>query len=173
MEDHNVYVKEGRKYRPIGYWFEGRNDWLTEGVWVVSKHRNSTGITNGEYLKETYGIDKMSDLKKPSFAELGGLNKLTDDVISEIDLDKYKAGTLHEQVAMIMSAINVVSDAITADKLRAEGWEDKSTPTQYEFESGDYTVKHDYKDNWKVSNRWKNDFVSTMKELHDFIDKNR
>ena len=70
------------KYVPVS--IDCTND-LPEGVWVVTRGRGSREIINGKYLKELMMLDKASDLKEmPSLAELGGVRKCANYVLSEI-----------------------------------------------------------------------------------------
>lgn len=78
---NTVYRKVGNRYHPIGRL--AHLDYLTEGVWVVHRHKYSRGCTNGEYLHELYGITKASELQYPSVAELGGVEKIINDIIFE------------------------------------------------------------------------------------------
>lgn len=60
-------------------------DDLPEGVWVVTRGRSSREIISGKYLKEMMMLEKVSDLKEmPSLAELGGMRKCANYVLSEI-----------------------------------------------------------------------------------------
>lgn len=82
MSDNNtVYRKVGNRYHPIGRL--ANLDYLTEGVWVVHRHSHSIGCTNGDYLRELYGITKASELQYPSVATLGGVEKIINDIIFE------------------------------------------------------------------------------------------
>lgn len=108
-EDRNVYVKEGGRYKPIGYWFTGHNDWLSEGVWVVTKHEHSKGMTNGQYLKDIYGIDKVSDLTEVSFAEIGGLNKIVDEIVMNYKWEDFHNKSMYEIVSKIAGDLFLAS----------------------------------------------------------------
>ena len=70
------------KYVPVS--IDCTND-LPEGVWVVTRGRGSREIISGKYLKELMMLDKASDLQEmPSLAELGGVRKCANYVLSEI-----------------------------------------------------------------------------------------
>ena len=87
-QDTNIYIKEGRKYRPVGMYFDSRYDYLTEGVWVVLKNSFSVETIKGSYLKELFGIDKMSDLTKTSFAELGDMHKKANEITMRLQKEE-------------------------------------------------------------------------------------
>ena len=81
MSDNTVYRKVKNRYQPIGRLVN--LDYLTEGVWVVHRHKYSRGYTNVDYLHEQYAITKASELQYPSVATLGGIEKIIGDIIFE------------------------------------------------------------------------------------------
>lgn len=106
QDDNNIYIKERGRYRPIGYHFSAQNDWLTEGVWVVLKKPHSMETINGNYLKSLYGIDKMSDLKDFTFAELGDIHKTAEDMMLRFPKDwNSHPRSLIELVCMTLSCL--------------------------------------------------------------------
>ena len=60
-------------------------DSLSEGVWVVLSNLShcSRSMTNGDYLKELFQINKVSGIEEVSIAQLGSLEKYYDYVSSE------------------------------------------------------------------------------------------
>ena len=61
------------------------NEYLPEGVWVVTRSRGIREIIRGKYLRELMLLDKASDLKEiPSLAELGCMRKCANYVLAEI-----------------------------------------------------------------------------------------
>lgn len=74
-----LYRKINGKYEPIGM-FHHRED-LSEGVWVVTSDH---AYCNGKYIKDRFRIDKVSDLQYPTIAELGGIRKLTEQAIQDL-----------------------------------------------------------------------------------------
>lgn len=116
-EDRNIYVKDGRRYRAIGYWWDNNHDWLSEGVWVVRKRKGVNGITNGDYLKSMFRVDKMSSLAEMSFAELGGLELLTDEVVSRFPSNWYnEPHSTYETIACIVGIIKEIENERNKDK---------------------------------------------------------
>lgn len=115
-EDHNIYVKRGSKYEPVGYWFESNHDWLGEGVWVVSKRPSVSSRTNGNYIKTCYGLDKICDIEMPTFAQIAGMHKFTQYVMDEISWDDLNGKSLSEMTNYIIGKM-----FITSNKLAKEG----------------------------------------------------
>lgn len=83
--DEFVYRKRGRKYEKFGVVLP-REDYLQEGIWVVTIKSHSRCTTNGEYLAESYGqVVKAGEIKKVDLSLLGGLEEYADVVV-----DKFK-----------------------------------------------------------------------------------
>ena len=102
MDDH-VYMKKGKRYYPIGVYYS--RDYLTEGVWVVSKDKNSTEITSANYMKDLFGLDKKENVKALSVGELGNLHKITEQVIRDVPFSEFENGfTYTEMVHKIVGA---------------------------------------------------------------------
>ena len=96
-KDSNIYIKEGRKYIPIGYEWESNHRWLGEGIWLVSKHKAGISTKNGNYLKETYGLDKVGDIPEFSFAEIGAVDKVTEEIVTGC-AEKLKSATNYSEL---------------------------------------------------------------------------
>lgn len=80
-EDSKVYKKVGRRYEPIGTFYN--RDWLNDGIWYV--RTNGSRITNGSYLE---GLFKISD--KPlfdNFARYCDLADVADKVLNDKDFN--------------------------------------------------------------------------------------
>lgn len=83
-EDSDLLFRKIRgKYVPVNRRYE--YDSLSEGVWVVLSNLSycSRSMTNGDYLKELFQINKVSGIEEVSIAQLGGLEKYYDYVSSE------------------------------------------------------------------------------------------
>lgn len=116
-KDSNIYIKVGRRYEPVGYYFSSQNTWLTEGVWVVLKRPYSKEIVNGNHLKAEYGIDKISDLKDFTFAELGDVHKTAEEVMSRFPHDWFKTShSLSETVCMALGRLKEIQEQDKSDK---------------------------------------------------------
>lgn len=82
-----AYRKINGKYEPVGLFYS--RDMLTEGVWVVH-HKH--GYCNGEYLKNKFLLEKVSNLQYPTIAELGGMENAIEQAWGE--LESYKTEKL-------------------------------------------------------------------------------
>ena len=110
-EDNNIYIKVGRRYEPVGYHFLSQNTWLTEGIWVVLKKPYGREIANGNHLKAEYGIDKISDLKDFTFAELGDIHKTAEEVMARFPKDWFKTPhSLSETVCMALGRLKEIQE---------------------------------------------------------------
>ena len=81
-----------------------KNDHLPEGVWVITRHKSCTSFTSGKYLREQFRLDKASDIKEVSLAELGSLEKLTREVLDALPSD-YRNRTTNDLVHLIVGTI--------------------------------------------------------------------
>lgn len=100
--DNKLYRKINGKYYP--WEMDLRNDHLPEGVWVITRHKSCTSFTSGKYLREQFRLDKASDIKEVSLAELGGLEKLTREVLDALPSD-YRNRTTNDLVHLIVGTI--------------------------------------------------------------------
>ena len=82
--DGFIYRKRGRKYEKFGVALPG-NDYLTEGIWVVSIRPGVRSRTNGGYLAESYGmLYKVGDVKSVDLTAIAGLEKYAEMVCDEM-----------------------------------------------------------------------------------------
>lgn len=82
-EDSDLMFRKVRgKYVPVRREYF---DSLSEGVWVLLSNLSycSRSMTNGDYLKELFQVNKVSGIEEVSIAQLGGLEKYYDYVSSE------------------------------------------------------------------------------------------
>lgn len=85
-----------------------RNDHLPEGVWVITRHKSCTSFTGGKYLREQFRLDKASDIKEVSLAELGSLEKLTRKVLESLP-DDYRNRTTIDLVHLVVGKVYELS----------------------------------------------------------------
>lgn len=76
----DAYIKVGKRYEPIGALIQ--DELLTEGVWVVARHRCSRSITSSRYMDEIFQVHKCSNLEKLTIAQKGNIEKLCDDAVT-------------------------------------------------------------------------------------------
>ena len=80
-----LFRKVNGKYVPCSRY--DHYDMAREGVWVVLSNLSycSRLCVSADYLKELFQIQKVSDIEEVSIAQLGGLEKYYDYVVSEWD----------------------------------------------------------------------------------------
>ncbi len=100
--DNKLYRKINGKYYP--WEMDLRNEHLPEGVWVITRHKSCTSFASGKYLREQFRLDKASDIKEVSLAELGSLEKLTREVLDALPSD-YRNRTTNDLVHLIVGTI--------------------------------------------------------------------
>lgn len=74
--DNRVYQKVGKRYEPIGLFYQ---DWLTDGVWVV--HSNGLLFNAAIYAKE-FGIIRVGDNKPADFSTMAAQYNLYEKLVS-------------------------------------------------------------------------------------------
>ena len=62
--DDRVYQKVGKRYEPIGHFYN--RDWITDGVWVVQ----SNGFFNATIYAKEFGIIRVGDNKPADFSKM-------------------------------------------------------------------------------------------------------
>ena len=104
--DNKLYRKiNGKCY---AWEMDLKNDHLPEGVWVIVRHKSCTSMTSGKYLREQFRLDKASDIKEVSLAELGSLEKLTRDALESLP-DDYRNRTTSDLVRLIVGKVYELS----------------------------------------------------------------
>lgn len=86
-DDCNLFFRKIKgKYMPCGR-YEHIGSMATEGVWVVLSNLShcSHQMASGDYLKDLFQIQKVSEIEDVTIAQLGGLEKYYDYVASEWD----------------------------------------------------------------------------------------
>lgn len=104
--DNKLYRKINGKY--YAWEMDLKNDHLPEGVWVIVRHKSCTSMTSGKYLREQFRLDKASDIKEVSLAELGSLEKLTREVLESLP-DDYRNRTTIDLVHLIVGKVYELS----------------------------------------------------------------
>ena len=104
--DNKLYRKINGKY--YAWEMDLRNDHLPEGVWVITRHKSCTSFTSGSYFREQFRLDKASDIKEVSLAELGSLEKLTREVLDALPSD-YRNRTTNDLVHLVVGKVYELS----------------------------------------------------------------
>ena len=105
--DNKLYRKINGKY--YAWEMDLKNDHLPEGVWVIVRHKSCTSMTSGKYLREQFRLDKASDIKDVSLAELGSLEKLTREVLESLP-DDCRNRTTSDLVHLIVGKVYELSN---------------------------------------------------------------
>lgn len=77
--DNKLYRKVGNKYVPCSML---ETSSLDEGVWVVVHHKGRKSYINGNYILDKYLCLKAGDIQDVSLSEIGGLERLTEHLVS-------------------------------------------------------------------------------------------
>ena len=107
LKDTNIYIKQGRRYKPVGMYFH--DTYLSEGVWAVLKHKYSKEIVNGEYLKDLFTLNRMSNIEKVSFAELADMHRTANAIVAQMP-DEYRCKNLFEIVHTTLRLLKEIQE---------------------------------------------------------------
>lgn len=83
-ESSQVFRKIGNRYEPVGALYP-HDDYLTEGVWVVTRGRGSKQIASGEYVKGLFQCEKLANLEALPMSQLGFLQKQAEAAFFSVD----------------------------------------------------------------------------------------
>lgn len=102
---HEVYRKVGQnKYEPIGTLC--REDYLTEGVWVVTRSKGRKSITSGRYMFGQFQLEKCANLQALPISQLATLHKIADEVFFDTDKSgKSEYEAFQERVAKVVDRL--------------------------------------------------------------------
>ena len=75
---------------------------------MIVRHKSCTSFTSGKYLREQFRLDKASDIKEVSLAELGSLEKLSREVLESLP-DDYRNRTTSDLVHLIVGKVYELS----------------------------------------------------------------
>lgn len=104
--DNKLYRKINGKY--YAWEMDLRNNHLPEGVWVITRHKSCSSWIRGSYLREQFMLEKASDIKEVSLAELGSLEKLANEVLDEIPSD-YRSRNITDLIHLIVGIVYKLS----------------------------------------------------------------
>lgn len=105
--DDRVYQKVGKRYEPIGHFYN--RDWLTDGVWVVQ----SNGFFNATIYAKEFGIIRVGDNKPADFSTMASQYNLFEKLIDLLQHQQVKVEgcimhypAAHDIAAQIMQLLN-------------------------------------------------------------------
>lgn len=108
MKDTNIYIKQGRRYKPVGMYFSDTYN-LSEGVWAVLKYKYSKETISGEYLKDLFTLNKMSNIEKVSFAELADMHRTASEILAKMP-DELRCKNLFEIVHTTLRLLKEIQE---------------------------------------------------------------
>lgn len=82
---NTLYSKVNGRYEPACMCL---NHELDEGVWVVTKRPSVCGVIRGTYLRESFHLDKASDIERFPLSKMGHIQKVAERIIDELRLGK-------------------------------------------------------------------------------------
>lgn len=100
--DNALYRKVGRRYIPTNMLLPNSSS-LPEGVWIVTKNKYSTQMTNSDYLRKVFNLDNASDIENVSLAKLGGMQKLANHLCQ--NLDNVNGDTTYDRCCQIVKIL--------------------------------------------------------------------
>jgi hypothetical protein len=100
-EDNAYYVKRNGRYIADGWY--GPNHSLPEGVWIVTKSKNSSGYINANYAEQIYDVHMASGIEDITLAKLGGLEKLTNHLCNHFK--EITGNSIYEKCASILGIL--------------------------------------------------------------------
>ena len=80
---NTLYSKVNGRYEPACMCL---NHELDEGVWVVTKRPSICGVIRGTYLRESFHLDKASDIERFPLSKIGHIKKVSERIIDELRL---------------------------------------------------------------------------------------
>lgn len=88
MKDNNIYIKDGKRYTPIGITFN--QDWLHDGIWYVRHYDHSRRITNFKHISNLCGIKKISECpEKINVKKIIQQYDLAEDILSSEEFNNW------------------------------------------------------------------------------------
>ena len=102
-EDDLVYQKVGKRYEPIGRFYD--RDWLTDGVWVVQ----SNGFFNATIYAKEFGIIRVGDNKPADFSTMASQYNLYEKLI---DLLQHQQAKVEDNIMYYPAAQDIAKQII-------------------------------------------------------------
>lgn len=76
--DGNIYIKEGRKYKPVGVSFP--REFLGDGIWMVRHRPGVSETTNLGYYGSQYGVHRIGEIPSIDFVTAAGVETRVDEI---------------------------------------------------------------------------------------------
>jgi len=100
-EDNAYYLKRNGRYIADGWYYPAHS--LPEGVWIVTKSKNSEGFMDAGYAEKIFDVHMASELEHITLAKLGGLDKLTRHLCD--NYKNIKGDSIYERCASIVGIL--------------------------------------------------------------------
>ena len=101
---NTFYRKINGKYEPVSMLSYSP---LEEGVWVVTKRPSIYDVIRGNYLRESFHLDKASDIERFPLSKMGHIKKVAERIIDELRLGNTdtRVMTNHELVNLVVGLV--------------------------------------------------------------------
>ena len=105
-------------YRKINGKYEPTNmllyDSIEEGVWVVTRQSSTVNIIRADYLRESFHLDKASDIERFPLSKMGHIKKVSERIIDELRLGNTdnKVMTNNELVNLVVGLVYKYNDEV-------------------------------------------------------------
>ena len=105
-------------YRKINGKYEPTNmllyDSIEEGVWVVTRQSSTVNIIRADYLRESFHLDKASDIERFPLSKMGHIKKVAERIIDDLRLGNTdnRVMTNHEFVNLVVGLVYKYNDEV-------------------------------------------------------------
>lgn len=108
---NTLYSKVNGRYEPACMCL---NHELDEGVWVVTKRPSICGVIRGTYLRESFHLDKASDIERFPLSKMGHIKKVSERIIDELRLGNTdtRVMTNNELVNLVVGLVYKYNDEV-------------------------------------------------------------
>ena len=105
------YRKINGKYQPTNMLLY---DSIEEGVWVVTRQSSITNIIRADYLRESFHLDKASDIERFPLSKMGHIKKVSERIIDELRLGNTdnRVMTNRELVNLVVGLVYKYNDEV-------------------------------------------------------------
>ena len=108
---NSLYGKVNGRYEPVCMRICHE---LDEGVWVVTKSPSICGVIRGTYLRESFHLDKASDIERFPLSKMGHIQKVAERIIDELRLGNTdtRVMTNNELVKLVVGLVYKYNDEV-------------------------------------------------------------
>ena len=108
---NTFYRKINGKYEPTNMLLY---DSIEEGVWVVTRQSSTVNIIRADYLRESFNLDKASDIERFPLSKMGHIKKVSERIIDELRLGNTdtRLMTNHELVNLVVGLVYKYNEGV-------------------------------------------------------------